>query len=148
MASVVDVLELRRLSKERLKEARILLAADKLHGAKYLCGYAIEHAIKYQICKHLGWSSYPPPSLKSATPSWDSLGSLKTHDLEILILFTGIVDTIFKDAKLLTAWNDVKGWTSEIRYETIPTRQSERKKIQSIIDSTSALMRELGCSPT
>ena len=150
MATAVDALELRRLAKDRLKEARILFGSEKLHGAKYLCGYATEHALKYQICKHLGWSSYPPPSLKSGgkDPSWDNLGSLKTHDLEILILFTGLSDKIFKNVSLLAAWNDVKGWNSEIRYERIPTKKSEKIRIKSILDSTTIMMKEFGCSTT
>ncbi|MCR4311158.1 MAG: hypothetical protein NUV54_01135 [Candidatus Taylorbacteria bacterium] len=145
--AAVKILTLRSLSKDRLREARILFASDKLHGAKYLCGYAVEHAIKYRICRYLGWNSYPPPNPKSNTndATWESLASLKTHDLQILLLFTGSFERIFNDAILAAAWDDVKNWDSEIRYEAIKTQAAERTKLKTFLDSAAIIMRCLGC---
>lgn len=147
MAAAVRMLTLRGLAKEKLKEARVLFVSDKLHGAKYLAGYAVEHAVKYRICRHLGWSSYPPLNPRSSTKvaSWDGLASLKTHDLQTLLLFTGSLDTIFHDAVLAAAWDDVKGWESEMRYEAIKTQRAEKAKLKSFLDSAAIIMRSLGC---
>lgn len=149
MTLLVKPLELRKLSKERIKEARILLAADKLDGAKYLGGYAVEHALKYRICKKLGWSSYPPPNPKAGTAqssSWSvTERGIKTHDLEILLLFSGEFEAIFADASLAAAWDNVKGWASEMRYERTAIKQTEKAAIKDMLDSVSVIMRHLGC---
>ena len=46
--------ELRALARARLKEAQILFAAKRYDAATYLCGYAVEMALKARICKTLG----------------------------------------------------------------------------------------------
>ncbi len=145
--AAVKILTLRSLAKDRLKEARILFASDKFHGAKYLCGYAVEHAVKYRICRHLGWSSYPPQNPKSSSndATWDGLASFKTHDLQILLLFTGCLDRIFNNVALVAAWDDVKNWDSEIRYEAIKTHKVEQAKLRTFLESAAIIMRSLGC---
>lgn len=145
----VNVEQLPKLSKDRLQEARLLFKNNKLHGAKYLGGYAIEHAIKYRICKHLSWSTYPPPNPKAGTSDadlWRNMErSLKTHDLEILLVFSGELDSIFSDASLAAAWDNVKDWKSELRYERTSVKEKEKKKTKNLIDSVAVLMRYFKC---
>jgi hypothetical protein len=43
---VIPVAELDKLAKARLDDARALLAANRFDGATYLCGYAVELALK------------------------------------------------------------------------------------------------------
>jgi hypothetical protein len=51
--------ELRTLARARLKDAQILFAAKRYGAATYLCGYAVEMALKARIGKTLGWANFP-----------------------------------------------------------------------------------------
>jgi hypothetical protein len=51
--------ELRRLAFARLKDARALYAAGRYDAALYLCGYAVEIALKARICRTLRWEGFP-----------------------------------------------------------------------------------------
>src|SRR5436190_20323748 len=51
--------DLRRLSRIRLKEARALLEAKCFDGAYYLCGYAVECALKACIAKRTRRHDFP-----------------------------------------------------------------------------------------
>jgi HEPN domain-containing protein len=51
--------DLRRLARIRLKEARALLEAKCLDGAYYLCGYAVECALKAGIAEVTRRSEFP-----------------------------------------------------------------------------------------
>jgi HEPN domain-containing protein len=47
---MVSISELRKIARGRLKDAEVLLTAKRYDGAIYLCGYAIETALKARIC--------------------------------------------------------------------------------------------------
>jgi len=51
--------ELRTLARARLKDAQILFAATRYDIATYVCGYAVEMALKARICHTLGWTNFP-----------------------------------------------------------------------------------------
>jgi HEPN domain-containing protein len=51
--------DLRRLARIRLKEARMLLEADCSDGSYYLCGYAIECALKACIARNTQRHDFP-----------------------------------------------------------------------------------------
>ncbi len=51
--------ELRNLAKARLKESKTLFNAKQYDTATYLCGYAVELALKARICRTLKyWINY------------------------------------------------------------------------------------------
>jgi hypothetical protein len=54
---------LQRLAKERVAEAKILLAARKWSGAYYLVGYAVEFALKACIAKRVKAEDFPDKDL-------------------------------------------------------------------------------------
>ncbi|HBL27338.1 MAG TPA: hypothetical protein DD490_10940 [Acidobacteria bacterium] len=56
---MIPSVTLRAISAARLEDARQLLAAGRFDGAVYLCGYAVELALKARICDTLGWSDFP-----------------------------------------------------------------------------------------
>jgi HEPN domain-containing protein len=56
---MLTVKELRKIARTRLREAEALYQAKQYDGATYLCGYAIEAALKARICKTLNWEGYP-----------------------------------------------------------------------------------------
>ena len=51
--------DLKKLAKLRLKEAEHLYRKGLFDGCLYLCGYAIEFALKARICRALKLREYP-----------------------------------------------------------------------------------------
>lgn len=54
--------DLRKLARGRLLDAVTLLKAKRYHGAFYLCGYAVEYALKARICATMRWAELVPSS--------------------------------------------------------------------------------------
>jgi hypothetical protein len=48
---LVPKAELKRIATTRLGDARVLLKNNRIDGAAYLCGYAIELALKFRVCQ-------------------------------------------------------------------------------------------------
>jgi hypothetical protein len=75
---IVDKLE--KLAQARLEDAEVLFKATRYDGSIYLCGYAVELALKARICKTLGWSGFP-----STRSEFSNYQSFKTHNLDVLL---------------------------------------------------------------
>lgn len=103
--------ELMAIALERLKDAEALLDASRFDGATYLCGYSIEIALKYRICKTLNWAGFP-----STNREFEKLRSLKTHDLDVLLSLTGVESTV--KSTHFAEWSAVASWNPEARYNT------------------------------
>src|SRR6266446_3994402 len=56
---MILVAELEHIARARLDDAKVLLTAGRFDGATYLCGYAVEVALKARICRVLNWSEFP-----------------------------------------------------------------------------------------
>lgn len=104
--------DLQTVSRARLRDAQALLKARRFDGAFYLCGYAVEIALKARICRTLKWSGFP-----QTRQEFEGFGSIKTHDLEVLLRFSGIEDRIKR--KHLSEWSLVLDWNPEKRYQSI-----------------------------
>jgi hypothetical protein len=123
---VTTLSDLKENAKARVIDAMVLHNRKRYDGSRYLCGYAIEFALKARICKHLQWSSYPPahpPGTPTGTPPiGDSrfLGALRIHHLETLLLLSGIQDKV-KNPTNGPYWSVVQLWKPEDRYESIGT---------------------------
>lgn len=109
---MIATASLRAIAKARLRDAQVLLQAKRYDGAFYLCGYAVELALKARICRTLRWSGFPETG-----QDFKGLQSIKTHDLEILLRFSGIEDRIRR--KYLTEWSVLLDWNPEKRYQSI-----------------------------
>ena len=103
--------ELQKLSKIRIKEAKALLDKGLYDGAYYLCGYAVECALKACIAKNV--KQYDFPDKKVVNDSY-------THDLVKLIRTAGLdseLDTeANKSLKFRANWRVVKDWSEDSRY--------------------------------
>ena len=128
---MISLPELNGLAASRLADAQALYAARRFDGAVYICGYAIEIALKARICKSLNWSSFP-----STRKDFDGLQSFKTHDLEILLRFSGIEDIIRLNH--LAAWSKIEQWDPEKRYE--PVGQTAPGNAHDFISATGQLL--------
>src|SRR4051794_17854963 len=56
---MISIDQLRAISAARLQDAIVLLDNDRLDSAAYLCGYAVELALKARICITLNWEGFP-----------------------------------------------------------------------------------------
>src|SRR5437667_12331694 len=90
---MISTKDLRAIARARLRDAQVLLRAKRFDGAFYLCGYAIELALKARICRTLRWSSFP-----QSAQEFKGLQSVKTHDLEVLLRFSGVGDRVRAEA--------------------------------------------------
>jgi hypothetical protein len=104
--------ELQELAALRLKEARLLLQANRPEGAYYLAGYAAECALKACIARRI--ERFEFPDLNKARESWK-------HDLSALSKTAGLEEELAaalkRDPELNLNWRIVTKWEPEIRYQ-------------------------------
>lgn len=101
--------DLRKTAREYLQSAKILQANRKYDVAIYLCGYAVEIALKDRICRTLKWPGFPATS-----GEFSDYRSFQTHNLETLLHLTTIEDRV--KAALGGDWSTVARWNPEQRY--------------------------------
>ena len=103
-------------------------------GAVYLCGYAVELALKARICTVLHWPGFP-----STQAEFKGLQSFKVHELDILLRLAGREAKI--RASYSTEWSVVTQWDPDTRYK--PVGSSNRAAAASMISSTERLLKVL-----
>jgi len=126
--------ELEQIARARLKDAEVLLGAKRYDGASYLCGYAVEVALKAKICETLKWKGFP-----SIRKEFENYQSFKTHSLDVLLALSGVEEKIKK--RYLTEWSVVAEWDPEARYR--PVGKVSEGDSRLMIESTKALMSAL-----
>jgi HEPN domain-containing protein len=128
---MISISELRKIARGRLKDAEVLLAAGRHDGAIYLCGYAIETALKARICRILKRPGYP-----STRREFEGYQSFRIHDLDILLHLSGTESKI--KTKHLAEWSIVATWDSNVRYRPIGSASSQ--DAADMIKSTKAIL--------
>jgi HEPN domain-containing protein len=100
------------LAKDRLGDAKALLAAKRWAGAYYMAGYAVECALKACIAKLVKAEEFPEKAF--ADKCW-------THSLSQLLVVAGLKDPLDNamkaDHDLRNNWINVKDWNEAARYE-------------------------------
>jgi HEPN domain-containing protein len=116
----VNRVELQSLAKERIKDAKVLLAARRWSAAYYLAGYAVECALKACIAKLMKSEEFPDK--KFAERCW-------THNLTQLLELSGLKDdfdaAMRTDLELADNWDTVKEWKEETRYARTAKAKAE-----------------------
>ncbi len=120
--------DLKELAKLRLAEAETLCNAGYYDGATYLCGYAVEFALKARICQLLGVNEYPPPI--SGSMSGRVKSAYTIHNFDQLLLLAGLQPkldptlnpAVWKNWSVATPWNpenryNPKGTISQVQAE-------------------------------
>jgi hypothetical protein len=128
---MIDRRELRKISKARLADSEALLRARRYDGAVYLCGYAIELALKARICQTLKWQGFP-----ETRSEFQNLQSFKVHDLDVLLHLSGREDKI--KLQNLTAWSIVVTWEPEARYNVVGS--ASRQDAADMISAAQTLL--------
>jgi HEPN domain-containing protein len=113
---MIPVAELDNIARARLEDAKTLLAAGRFDGATYLCGYAVEVALKARICRILNWPEFP-----STGSEFQAYRSFQTHELDVLLRLSGQEARVKQNHFAL--WNTVAIWKVESRYNVIGTAQ-------------------------
>ena len=125
---------LRKIALARLEDSVVLFNNNRYDSALYLCGYAVEIALKCRICETLQWAGYP-----STNKDFENLKSFKTHSLEVLLTLSG-VETEIKN-KFFIAWSAIEDWEPEIRYN--PVGSADEQKTRLAIESARILLSSL-----
>lgn len=128
---MLKIRDLKNIAQARLVDCEILLKKARYDGAIYLCGYAIEIALKARICRVLKWSEFP-----STKNEFQSYKTFKTHDLDILLSLSGIEKKIKRS--YLAEWSNIAQWDPEIRYK--PVGSAKRTETESMIASAKKLL--------
>lgn len=123
---------MKKLARSRLQDAEVLFNSRRYDGSVYLCGYAVELALKARICKTLRWSHFPETSAE-----FRELQSFRTHNLDILLRLSGIESTI--NSTQLADWSVVATWEPELRYRIAGS--TTYTEAQNMLRSTEALLR-------
>ncbi|MCZ6490509.1 MAG: HEPN domain-containing protein [Acidobacteria bacterium] len=131
---MIPVAELDRIAQARLEDARALLNAGRYDGATYLCGYAVEVALKARICRTLNWPDFP-----STSGEFQAYRSFQTHELDVLLRLSGQEAEIKQQHFAL--WNTVAVWKAESRYNVIGT--ADISEAEDLIKAAEALLQML-----
>ena len=126
--------ELRKIARERLKDAEVLLKAGRYDGAIYLGGYVVEIALKCRICQTLKWSGFP-----QTRSEFQPYQSLKTHDLDVLLSLSGVEAKI--RTSYLAEWSAVASWDPEARYN--PLGSASKADAEALLRAAKKLLEVL-----
>ena len=113
---MIPLVELDKIARARLEDAKTLLAAGRFDGATYVCGYAVEVALKTRICRTLNWPEFP-----STSSEFHAYRSFQTHELDVLLRLSGQEARVKENHFAL--WNTAAIWKAESRYNIIGTVQ-------------------------
>ena len=125
---------LRDIARARLRDSEVLFDQGRYDGAIYLCGYAVEVALKARICRTLNWLGFP-----STRAEFSDYQSFRTHNLDVLLALTGWEDRLKN--RYPAEWLAVADWDPELRY-TIPGTAA-RRDAREMIEAARVLVRFL-----
>lgn len=121
--------ELLQLAKDRIRDAKTLLAARQWSGGYYLAGYAVECALKACVIVHL-MKTDKFPEKRYSEQCW-------THNLAQLLGLAGLEAAFDADAavesNLENNWRTVRDWTESSRYDR-KTKQQALELYKAITD--------------
>jgi HEPN domain-containing protein len=127
---------LQQLAEERVLDAEGLLNAGRWSGAFYLCGYAIECALKACIAKQTNLHDFPDKGV---------VNSSHTHDLTRLLDLAGLRLEFQRDTTpaanptLGANWQAVRNWDESVRYE-LKTEPEARRLYQAVTDPADGVL--------
>ena len=126
--------DFRRLAEHRVRDAEVLLAGRRYAAAYYLCGYAVECALKACIAKRTG--RYEFPELKRVQASY-------THSLKQLVVPANIENELKKELRgqrFGANWTLLQDWSEQNRYHLNITGQEARDLYDAVTDSTDGVL--------
>ena len=131
---MISIDELLTIAEARLEDAKVLFTNERVDGAGYLCGYAVELALKARICKTLNWTEFPVKRSE-----FENYASFKTHKLDVLLSLSGQEQRIKTDH--FSEWTAVAAWDPEARYRAVG--QADALEVALMLLSAETLMKAL-----
>lgn len=127
--------ELKKLSRTRIKEAKLLLDNGEYSGAYYIAGYSIECALKACIAKKTTRHEFPDKNF---------VNKIYTHNLEQLLSSSELKATLDSEmrtnSRLAANWSTVKDWSEKSRYE-LKSQIQARDLYQSIVSRNNGIIK-------
>jgi len=120
------------ISQKRMREARVLLAANEPDGAFYLGGYAVECGLKACIIKKL-----------NASDEWQDRNfsdQCYKHELVALLRLADLESSMARLAGVLGMWGQVKDWKETSRYEQGRTAIDVKNFLDAIDDPSDGVL--------
>jgi HEPN domain-containing protein len=128
-------IDLQRLARLRVREARALLNAGHSPGAYYLAGYAIECALKACIAKSV--KRYEFPDRRTVSESY-------THDLTRLMKVAGLEAAhdaeVRANAQFALNWAVAKAWSEDARYSLVISGAEARDMYAAVTAKTNGVL--------
>lgn len=116
---------LKYVSELRMTDATCLFQAQRYDGAIYLCGYAIEMALKARICKLHKWDALSPKNSKFKI-------AIQSHNFVELLELAGLQKELEEAPEYVkTSWKSMLEWSPELRYEVKNRKQPQAGRLFS-----------------
>ena len=131
---MISIDDLRAIAEARLQDANVLFVNQRTDGAGYVCGYAVELALKARICATLNWAGFP-----EKRSEFENFASFKTHKLDVLLTLSGQELRIKTDH--FSEWSSVANWDPEARYRTVG--QADALQVGLMLLSAETLLKVL-----
>lgn len=122
---MISIEDLRAVAEARIEDARVLLENNRFDGAAYVCGYAVELALKARICSALNWAGFP-----ETRKEFENFSSFKTHKLDVLLALSGQENRI--KTEYLSEWSVVSTWDPEARYKVVGYADREQVELMLV----------------
>lgn len=128
--------ELQQLARDRLQDAKALLAARRWSGAYYLAGYAVECGLKACILAYVEKTGIIFEERKYAERCW-------THDLDELVNLAGLSASLGRHVATNPSrgqnWSIVGDWTESSRYRR-SSHHAAKRLYRAITDKADGVM--------
>jgi len=122
--------DLQQIATARLRDAKALLKTRRFDGGVYLCGYAVEIALKARICRTIGWEYWPEKG---------EYRTFLTHNLDVLLNLSGRETRV--KSSFAVQWSIVAQWNPESRYS--PAGKATETALVEMIAATEDLLKVL-----
>jgi len=127
--------DLQKMAEERVADAAALLDAGRFQAAYYLCGYAVECALKACIAKQV--REFDFPDRKVVNDSY-------VHDLGKLLNVSGLVpmyqEEMGRSDVFTENWTTVRDWSEASRYNSRITENKAKELFLAITDPTNGVL--------
>lgn len=127
--------DLQKMAEERVADAAALLDAGRFQAAYYLCGYAVECALKACIARKV--REFDFPDRKVVNDSY-------VHNLTKLLTVSGIEELYDDEAGRNSAfaenWNTARDWSEASRYNSTITESEAKQLFLAITDPTNGVL--------
>lgn len=127
--------DLQKMADERVADAAALLAAGRFQAAYYLCGYAVEFALKACIARQ--FREFDFPDRKVVNDSY-------VHDLTKLLNVSRLTQLHREEVGLNDSfaenWSIVQAWSEASRYNSAITEAAATALFRAVSDPTDGVL--------